>query len=418
MINIKNNLWGCIDDTKEELLNLCSDLIKTPSINPGGDIEVVTKLITNYLEEFNIEYEIVRPREDMPNIIAKIGNENGKKILLNGHSDVVPVGNTDKWDFDPFSGEIVDGKLRGRGTSDMKCGLAGLMYSMKLLKKRESDLKGQIILNIVPDEETGGEFGTLWLYENGYFDGGHACIIGEPTSYNNCEVGQKGSLHITLKSYGIPAHGSIGNYVGDNAILNISKLFLKLDELRSIKGYFKEEQKEVLENSKKVAKESLKADGVEDAIDHVTVNIGTISGGTKSNVVADYCEAELDIRVPIGCELQTVIDKLDNIIEELQLKDKIKYEYDYNSPANYTDANTDLVKSVVKNAEHIWKKTVLPAYQWASSDARYYRAKDIPTIQYGPANTKGIHSYNEDVDVEDIINSTKVYVGILVDLLM
>lgn len=418
MSNIKNNLWVNIEETKEDLLKLCSDLIKTPSINPGGDIEKVTKVITDYLKDYNIEYEIVRPREDMPNIIAKVGKENGKKILLNGHSDVVPVGDINRWEFDPFSGDIVDGKLRGRGTSDMKCGLAGLIYAMKLLKYHEEKLNGQIVLNIVPDEETGGEFGTMWLYENGYFDGGDACIIGEPTSYNNCEVGQKGSLHITVKSYGIPAHGSIGNYVGDNAILNISKLFLKLDELREIEGFFNEDQKEVLENSKKVAKEALKAESVEGAIDHVTVNIGTIKGGTKSNVVADYCEAELDIRVPIGCELNTVLNRLDKIIEELNLQEKIKYEYEYNSPSNYTDANTDLVKSVVENAEYIWKKTVLPAYQWASSDARYYRAKNIPTIQYGPANTQGIHSYNEDVDVEDIINSTKVYVGILVDLLM
>ena len=418
MINIKNNLWEEIDNTKEDLLNLCIDLIKTPSINPGGDIEKITQIITNYLDKYNIKYEIVRPREDMPNIIAKIGKENGKKILLNGHSDVVPVGDIDRWEFDPFGGEIVDGKLRGRGTSDMKCGLAGLIYAMKLLKQYESALNGEIVLNIVPDEETGGEFGTMWLYENNYFDGGDACIIGEPTSYNNCEVGQKGSLHITIKSYGMPAHGSIGNYVGDNAILNICKLFLKLDELRNIKGSFRDNQLEVLENSKKIAKEALKADHVEDSIDHVTVNIGTISGGTKSNVVADYCESELDIRVPIGCELNTVLNKLDNLIEKLNLQDKIKYEYEYNSPSNYTDANTELVKSVVRNAEHIWQKTVLPAYQWASSDARYYRAKNIPTIQYGPANTKGIHSYNEDVDVEDIINSTKVYVGILTDLLI
>lgn len=418
MIDIKNNLWESVENTKEDLLNLCKDLIKTPSINPGGDIEPITKLITNYLDEYKIEYEIVRPREDMPNIIAKIGNKGGKKILLNGHSDVVPVGDMNRWDFDPFCGEIVDGKLRGRGTSDMKCGLAGLMYAMKLLKKYENELKGEIVLNIVPDEETGGEFGTMWLYENGYFDEGNACIIGEPTSYNNCEVGQKGSLHVTVKSYGIPAHGSIGNYVGDNAILNISKLFMELDELRSIKGHFEENQRRVLENSKKIAKESLKAENVEDAIDHVTVNIGTISGGTKSNVVADYCEAELDIRVPIGCELNTVLTKLDNIITKINLINKIRYDYEYNSPANFTDANTDLVKSVVENAEKVWKKTVLPAYQWASSDARYYRAKNIPTIQYGPANTKGIHSYNEDVDVEDIVNSTKVYVGILSDLLM
>ena len=79
MSNIKNNLWVNIEETKEDLLKLCSDLIKTPSINPGGDIEKVTKVITDYLKDYNIEYEIIRPREDMPNIIAKVGKENGKK---------------------------------------------------------------------------------------------------------------------------------------------------------------------------------------------------------------------------------------------------------------------------------------------------------------------------------------------------
>ena len=416
MNEIKNTLWNIVDKEQDRLLNLCSHLIKTPSENPGGNIENVVKVICDYFDESKIEYEIIRSKEDCPNIIVNMGNGNGKTLYLNGHCDVVPVGNINKWDFDPFSGEIKDGKMLGRGTSDMKAGLGGLIFALKVIKENNLKINGKIIFHIVPDEETGGDYGTKWLYNNGYINEGDACLIAEPTSYNNCEVGQKGSLWLRIKSYGKSAHGSVGNYVGVNAITKLMKLLMSLEELRDIEGRYEESQLEVLENSKYIVKEAQKVEGVENVIDHLTVNIGTIEGGSKTNMVPDYCEATVDMRVPIGVNLREVLDRFEAIIERLGLED-IEYDYTWNSEANFTDVNSEIVKSAVENAETIWQKKVIPAYQWASSDARYYRIKGINTIQYGPANTAGIHSYNEDVDVEDIINSTKVYLGIMSDLL-
>lgn len=416
MNNVKDILWGIVDNQQGKLLEICSKLIKTPSENPGGNIEEIVNVICEYFDESNIDYEIIRSKENCPNIIVSLGNDDGKTILLNGHCDVVPVGDLERWDFPPFSGEIKDGQMLGRGTSDMKAGLGGLIFALKTLKDNNIKMKGKIVFHIVPDEETGGDYGTKWLYKNGYIDKGDACIIAEPTSYNNCEVGQKGSLWIRLKSYGIPAHGSVGNYVGENAITKLMKLLVSLEELRTIEGRFEEKQLQVLKNSKDIVKAAQKVEGVENVIDHLTVNIGTIKGGTKTNMVPDYCEASVDMRVPIGVTLKEVLGRFNNIIDRLGLKG-IEYDYTWNSEANYTDVDTELVKSVVENAEKVWKKKVVPAYQWASSDARYYRLKGIPTIQYGPANTEGIHSYNETVDVEDIINSAKVYLGIMADLL-
>jgi len=417
MYGVKDRLWNIVDRDKVKLLNLCSALIKTPSENPGGNIENIESVICKYFEESNIQYEIVRSKEDCPIIIASLGNTDGKTLFFNGHCDVVPVGDLAGWDFPPFSGEIKDGKILGRGTSDMKAGLGGLLFAMRIIKDNNIKMKGKIIFHIVPDEETGGEFGTKWLYQRGYFDKGDACIVAEPTSNNNCEVGQKGSLWLRIESYGKSAHGSIGNYVGENAIVKLLKLLLALEELRDIEGKYDEKQLQVLENSKDIAKKSLKVAGVENVIDHLTVNIGTIKGGMKTNMVPDYCEASVDMRVPLGITLKEVLVRFEGIIERLELKG-IKYDYTWNSEANYTDVDTELVKSVIDNVEVIWQSKIVPAYQWASSDARYYRLKGIPTIQYGPANLEGIHSYNETVDVEDIINSTKVYLGIITDLLL
>ncbi len=419
MNEIKNKLLKLAAEKENDLIDLCSNLIKAKSVNPNGDIYSAINVIKEYLDKSNIEYELIdRNSKEFPIIIARVGEkkENGKTIFLNGHCDVVPIGDIEKWNFDPFSGEIKDGKMLGRGTSDMKCGLGGLMFMMKVLKENEAKLNGEIVLHIVSDEETGGEFGTKWLYENNYFEDGAACIIAEPTSSNNCEVGQKGSLWFKFKSYGIPAHGSIGNYVGENAITKLLKLLNRLEDFRTIEGKYEEKQLPVLEDSKKIARESLKVEGVDNVIDHVTVNIGTINGGTNTNSVPDYCEASVDMRIPIGIKLPFMLDKLKSLINELGLKG-IEYDYTWNSEANYTDVDTELVKAVVRNADYIWNAKTIPAYQWASSDARYYRLKNIPTIQYGPANTEGIHSYNEDVDVIDIVNCSKVYITMMVDLL-
>lgn len=413
---MKDKFWSIIDNRKDELIKLVSDLIKIPSENPTGNVEEITKFISGYLNESKIQYDIIRSKEEFPNIVAKLGNDNGKTIILNGHADVVPVGDLNKWNFEPFSGEITDTQILGRGTSDMKAGLAGIIFATRILAEENAKLKGKIIMHIVPDEETGGDFGTKWLLDNGYSYDADACLVAEPTSNSNVEVGQKGSTWFKIKSYGKSAHGSIGNYVGENAITKLMKILSEIEKFTEIKGIYDENQQKVLADSKTIAKRALKAEGVENVIDHVAVNIGTITGGIKTNMVPDYCEATIDIRIPIGVSGSDIEKKFNAIIEKLNIEN-IEYEFNWNSEANYTDVNNDIVRAAVKNAENVWGSEVLPAYQWASSDARYYRYNNIPTIQYGPANTEGIHSYNENVDIEDVINSTKIYLGILTDLL-
>ena len=86
---------------------------------------------------------------------------------MNGHVDVVPAGDRNQWDFDPFSGEITDKCILGRGTSDMKAGVAGILFAMKTLVEAGVELNGNIRLHIVSDEESGGEYGTQWLCANG-----------------------------------------------------------------------------------------------------------------------------------------------------------------------------------------------------------------------------------------------------------
>ena len=415
-MNLKEKYFKLVDERKEELLKLVSNFIKTPSENPTGSMDGVVKFVEKYFSDCGIGFEEIVYNDKFPNIIATMGENEDNKILLNGHADVVPVGDLNQWNFDPFSGEITDTKIRGRGTSDMKAGLSGLLFAMKLLKESGAKLDGMLQLHVVTDEESGGEYGTKALMENGFGKKAKACIIAEPTSNDNIEVGQKGSLNIKIMAKGVSAHGSIGNYVGENAIEKITAVLSRIHELREMKGSYKESQLKVLADSKEIAKRALKSEGSENVIDHVSVNVGIIKGGVKDNMVPDYCEVAINCRLPIGVSCQSVENRTREIVNEMNISG-ISMEFKWNCEANYTEDTDPLVQSLVENAENVWKSKITPAYQWATSDARYYRYEGIPTIQFGPANLAGIHSYNEDVDIEDVVNSTKVYLAVLVDLL-
>lgn len=412
----KDELLKIATNRSVELIELTSKLIQINSENPTGSQREVIDFVKKYLEDSGIAAEELKANEAFPCVLAKIGNDEGSSIILNGHVDVVPAGDLSKWRFDPFCGEVTEKQILGRGTSDMKAGVAGILFAMRLLKESEAPIKGNVRLHIVSDEESGGQYGTKWLCEQGYADKADACIVAEPTSNYTIEIGQKGSNELVLKAFGTSAHGSLGNYKGDNAIIKLSKVLQNIGRLHEVRGHFSPDQAQALENSKFIAANKLEMPGIENVIDHVTASVGLIQGGTKLNMVPDYCEARVDIRLPIGADVTEVDRAIQTLINDSDV-DGVEYDVTWKNFGNSTSIDAPIVKAIKKNAEEIWNIKVLPAYQWASSDARYYREKGIPTIQYGPANTEGIHSYNENVDIQDVINANKIYLLSLCDLL-
>jgi succinyl-diaminopimelate desuccinylase len=411
----KQQLWELMERKKDQLIKLCSDLVAINSENPPGHMEEITKFIGDYLQTHAIQYEILRPQADRPNIIARIGKPGGKTLLLNGHSDVVPVGDRAKWEFDPFSGKVANGKILGRGASDMKGGIAGILFAAAMIQSHPIDLDGEVILTIVPDEEISGDKGTKWLVEN-YGLRADACLVAEPTDINNCEIGQRGSLWLKMTATGATAHGSLSPYAGENAIVKLMKVLARLDAIKELTAAYPQTIRPVMEDSKQMAAIKLNNPEAANVLDHITINIGTIRGGIKTNVVPDQAQAEIDIRIPIGISSGQVIAKLEAIIRELGVTG-VTYEHPWRSEPNYTEVNAAIVATVAQNVHAVSGIQLARTYQWASSDARYFRYAGIPTMQYGPSNTEGIHSYNETVDVADLIIAAKVYAGTIIDFL-
>ncbi|UFJ39803.1 ArgE/DapE family deacylase [Brevibacillus humidisoli] len=395
-----------IDKRQEELISLCSKLIQFPSENPPGDSRPISRFIIDYLKEAGIETEIHESGEQMWNLLSTIGSSSDKHLLFCGHTDVVPAGDLNRWEVPPFSGLVKDGYIHGRGASDMKCGLAGLIFVTALLSRMGVPLAGNLSLFIVPDEETGGDLGVPWVLDRGLITG-TAAVIAEPSHPQNPTIGQKGSCWFEFTIEGTPGHGSLSPMVGESAIVKAAKAIEALQKLWEMKPQIPEEVQEIIEISKKYVKERERTDfGA--AFDHVTVNIGTIHGGTKANVVADRCTIQVDTRVPFGIDHRDVLREAKRLLLEVGIDVELR-PFGFHGNANWTPPTEDVVRLLVESISEVSGKEAYGVLQWASSDARHFRKHDIPVLQYGPAELSGIHSFNERAPIDQVIQSAKVY---------
>lgn len=413
---LKERVVQAVEERKEELLDLCSKLIQINSENPPGDSTEISEFIENYLNGFGLSVEKHEAADRMFNLISRYGNGGGKTLIYCGHTDVVPAGNRDKWDFDPFSGEIKDGFLLGRGASDMKAGLGGLIFATALMKDLGIELPGEVVLAIVADEETGGEFGVPWLLERGLVKGDGA-LIAEPSSMYNPTLGQKGSFWFKLEVFGEPGHGSLSPIIGKNAIVDMMRAIERIQTVFELDIALPEETKELVAISKRYMREvETEKEPFQDILDHISCNIGVIQGGTKANVVPESCTVEIDCRLPFGAKQEEVQAYIENELNQLGIDYKME-RFGFRSEANYTLPSDPVCEAIVRNIQEISGHEAYGVMQWASSDARHFRQYDIPVLQYGPAYLSTIHGYNERVEVEKVILAAKVYAAAIIDFL-
>ncbi|MGV9169828.1 MAG: M20 family metallopeptidase [Promethearchaeia archaeon] len=414
MVSSKEKIWKQIDKEQEEIVSLAGDLIKYPSENPPGDMSEIGEFVVGYLSNYGLDCETHEPEPGKINIICRLGSGKDKRLVLNGHLDVVPVGDEDDWSFPPFSGEVKDGFLLGRGASDMKGGDAGIISAMRLLIDYEDELDGTVTLTLVPDEETMGTMGTGWILDEKLVDP-TACIIAEPTDLPLIDIGQKGAYWGKVVVKGKPIHGSLSPYKGDSAIRKACKVMEKMFDITKVDVRAPSDIKKIIEESKPLIEKLIGEEGVGVVLSSPTLNIGIIKGGSKVNIVPSKCELEFDMRLPIGFDVDEVSSRMDEILEEFD-GDAVLDVGTAISP-NYTAPDRPLVSLAIKNVEKVLGDEPRVFTQWASSDARHFRNRGIDTIHYGPAIIEGIHGIDEKVQAQDIVQATKVYTGVILDYL-
>jgi succinyl-diaminopimelate desuccinylase len=412
---LKDQAIAAVEANKDELIDLCCRLIRFPSENPPGDSTPISRFISEYLAKYGVDTEWHEAGPNMWNLISRIGRQDGGKTLIYcGHTDVVPAGDRAKWEFDPFCGQVKDGWILGRGASDMKGGLAGLIFAAAMLKRLGIELPGQLVLAIVPDEETGGELGVPWILERKLITG-DGCLIAEPSSPLHPTIGQKGACWFRLTVRGTPAHGSLAPIAGSNAILDAIRAIECIRKVWDYPVNIPEEMKPIIEISK-IYMEENERDIYKEILERISVNIGTIHGGTKSNVVPDSCTVEVDCRLPFGVTREEVMSFVRGQLDALNIDYEIE-PFGFMSHANYTAPEDPVCRAIVDNISYVTGERAYGVLQWASSDARHFRDYNIPVLQYGPAYLPSIHNFNEKVLAEDVIRCAKVYAAAAIDFL-
>ncbi len=398
-------------DLRSDLPNLASRLIQLPSVNPPGYTVNIAGFIRDWLGGLGFSTEFREYAKDKPNVIARVGR--GKPVLiLNGHMDVVPPGDESRWTYPPFSGKVVDGRVYGRGATDMKGGLAVIMTVFaELAPLIERQGSGTLIFSATADEETGGHPGVESLVKDGVLIG-DAAIVAEPSGSSRYYIGEKGLCQVRLVARGRPAHGSLP-ILGDNAILRLVRAVLRAEELinefnRGIK--LPSELLDALRNSAETYLEASKSSGLnltlsdfERVVGTVSFNPGVVRGGSKINMVPDYAELELDMRVPPGTSPGQVIDYLRsglNGLADVEVLDA--------SEPNYTSPGEAIVRLVHEGIEKVLGVTPKPIIVTGATDGRYLRARGVPTVVYGPGELALAHAYNEYVTIDDLLRTHDV----------
>lgn len=331
-----------------EVVVLCAELVRVPSGNPPGDTGPIADLIeARLMSGVDIACRRVVAKPPAVNLIAKLkAGRPGRHLVMNGHLDTFPVGDTAGWTQDPLGGVLVGNRLYGRGASDMKAGLAVAATTLLLLARHRDALAGELTLALVGDEETGGLWGTQYLLANEPDTVGDAMLSADAGSPGVLRFGEKGQLWIEVEASGKSHHGA-HVHLGRNAI---EALLPALDRLLQLRDLDCPMPPEILAAIDAAASrsEAVSGRGETTTLKQVTVNLGVIQGGISVNLIPDRARARADIRFPPGLTVKEVVAEIERLIGGLP---DVRFSVLAGTEPNWTDPDHEIIRRAAENAE-------------------------------------------------------------------
>ncbi len=421
---IFDSLARRLDGKRDDLIALTQDLVRIPTLNPPGEnYREICGYLAERLGMSGFEVQLIRA-EGTPgdskkyprwNIVARRdGAGTGECVHFNSHTDVVEVGQG--WTTDPFGGELIDGKIYGRGTCDMKGGLAASIIAAEAFIEECPDFQGAIEISGTADEETGGYGGVAYLAEKGHFKHVDHVIIPEPLQKDRICLGHRGVWWAEIETHGEIAHGSMP-FLGDCAVRHMGAVLQEMEDSLY----------------PALARKHTEMPVVPEGARQSTMNINSFHGGQAepepdftglpSACVPDRAKMIIDRRYLIEESEDEVRGEVVNLLEKLKAE-RPNFSYDLNemwsvSPT-MTEKDAPVVTSVAKAIEDVLGKdpeyVVSPGTYDQKHIDRIGRLKNC--IAYGPGLLELAHKPDEYVDVNDMLDSAKVMGHCLIDLLM
>ncbi len=355
-------------------------------------------------EELKKHPYFVSPRQTFaqsPNVVGVWrGAGGGRSIILNGHVDVVPEGDVSQWEHDPYSGTIVDGKLYGRGATDMKGGNLASLLAIQVLQALEIRLKGDVIFQSVVEEESGGA-GTLAAILKGYK--ADAALIPEPTNLKIFPK-QQGSMWFRLLVKGRSAHGGT-RYEGISAI---EKSMLVIQAVAELERTRNERMADPLYAKLPIP---------------IPINLGVIEGGKWPSSVPDLVKLEGRMGVAPGEEMDSARQEMEQALQALAEKDSWFAEHPVEIEwfgARWVPGSVDLEHPLMQVLRRTFQavqkeEPIIEASPWGTDGGLLTKLADTPAIVFGPGVTQVAHYPNEYIELESVFACAEIFALTLIE---
>lgn len=369
---------------EDHLVELTRSLVRADGQNPPGEETATVAVLADAAAGFGLEVCQAPVQQGRDNLRVTLPGGRGAGLLVLGHTDVVPVG--DGWTKDPFGGVVADGRIYGRGASDMKGGLAAALSAMAAL--RSTDLRGPVELAALVDEEENGIGIRAYVgsVPAGSFLG---CITAEPTDLQTI-IGARGACYLRVDVHGTACHaGSPAD--GANAIYGAAHVVAEIERMHA----------ELTDHRHPL-------------LGPATFSVGQIDGGTGGSVVPAECSVVIDRRLLPGESAIAVLDDLRGRIDALRVADRgltVDVRMPMEMPAFETDVDSPLVRTVEAAVNDAGGPTLPPGGWTAACDGGFVaRDLGVPVVVLGPGSVaEQAHRPDESIAIDELVVAARAY---------
>jgi acetylornithine deacetylase/succinyl-diaminopimelate desuccinylase-like protein len=435
-----------LTEIEGEVTEFLSNLISINTTNPPGNETAAAKFVADTLEHDSFKCDLFESEPGRGSVVTRLrGSGRKHSLLLLSHLDVVAA-NPKEWSVDPFGGSVRDGFVWGRGALDMKGMTAVEVMALKLLKRNNIELKGDVILAATADEEKGGEAGAGWLVQNhpdevraDYVlnEGGGMALQLDGKHVFTISTAEKGIVWFKVRAAGTPGHGSVPG-AADNAIMRMNRVVEKLGTYRprtrlvqTVRQCISEIAKsETLKDLSALLQDAARSDQVLDLLAEkdkflaeelrasmrMTVTPTMISGGVKENIIPSECEAVFDCRILPG---QTTVEELNNMRDLLKREgiERLSFEVIQANEPSESSLKTPLYDTIARVLQDLEPKaSAVPLLLTGGTDSRFFRK--LGSVCYGfhpvlPETSyskmlETVHGIDERISIRNLVFGTSV----------
>lgn len=376
----------------ESLIEFTRRLVRIPSVNRPGEREAAAaQAVVDLARSFGWDPIVEEVAPGRPNVIIRlVGGSPGPTLLFEGHTDVVTEGNPDEWAHDPFGGDLVEGRIYGRGAADMKGGVSALMHAARAVEQ-SGPFPGTIVIGILCDEEE-MMIGVHDFVERGHAAGIDGAIVCEPEAGEICTV-QKGAVRLRVDLTGEMAHGAMPHQ-GRNPLSAAARFVVEMEKLES---------------------ELQAVHGLHEHLGLPYITCTHIAGGSvpQLNVIPTTAVLTLDIRTLPAIDHANLLDRIEATAGKVTADTGVGFAFEVlvDRPATETLPDDPIVRAVAEAHEAVTgERAVFGGVPGTTDGTILWRDAGIPVVIYGPGGKWIAHQKDEYVEVEDLLTHAEVYV--------